>query len=174
MAGNFVNSSTIGVNLQGNSDGATALFGLGQHVLGNASSEWIYVNAGVALTTGQMVSITTSFTATPTSLANVVNPLVAGTTQLAFVQGAFTALDYGWVALRGDSLTVLLSTTSTLGAPLYVGGSNGGALQTNTMNSGTMAGISLVTASATGTITAANVAFIVWPRANAAAIAGAL
>jgi len=37
-----------------------------------------------------------------------------------------------------------------------------------------MAGISLVTASATGTITAANVAFIVWPRANAAAIAGAL
>lgn len=174
MANNVVNSSVIGVNLQGNSDGATANFGLGQHVIGNASSEWIYVNAGVALTTGQMVSINTTFTAVPASLANVVNPLVAGTTQLAFVQGAFAASDYGWVCLRGDNMNVLLSTTSTLGAPLYVGGSNGGALQTNTMNSGTLAGISFVTASATGTITAANTAYIVWPRANGAAIAGAL
>ncbi len=175
MAGNFVNSSTIGVNLQGNSDGATALFGLGTHVLGNASTEFVYVNAGIALTTGQMLSINTSFTAVPASLANVINPLVGiGGTQLAFAQGAFSASDYGWVALRGDSLTVLLSTSSTLGAPLYVGGSNGGALTTNTANSGTLAGISLVTASATGTITAANVAYIVWPRANGAAIAGGL
>lgn len=174
MANNFVNSSAIGVNLQGNSDGATANFGLGQHVVGNASSEWIYVNAGVALITGQMVSIGVAFTAVPASLANVINPLVGVATQLAFAQGAFAALDYGWVCLRGDNMAVLLSTTSTIGAPLYVGGSNGGALQTNTANSGTMAGIAMVAASATGTITAANTAYIVWPRANAAAIAGGL
>lgn len=174
MAANFVNSSVLGVSLQGNSDGATALFGLGQHVLGNASSEWIYVNAGIALTTGQMLTVNTSFTAAPASLANVVNPSVGYATQLAFAQGAFAASDYGWVALRGNSLAVLLSYSSTLGAALYVGGSNGGALTTAVANSGTMAGIAVIAVSATATITAVNTAYIVWPRANGAAIAGAL
>lgn len=63
MANNVVNSSTIGVNLQGISDGATALFGVGQHVIGNNGSEWIYVQAAGVFTTGQIVAVSTAYTA---------------------------------------------------------------------------------------------------------------
>ena len=40
-----VNSSTIGVNL-GNSDGATALFGLGQTVLGSDGRQTFFFSTG--------------------------------------------------------------------------------------------------------------------------------
>lgn len=167
-----VNSSVIGVNL-GNSDGATALFKATQHVLGDSSSEWIYVQANVALTTGMMVAVSGTL-AFPCSLGNALNPLLATALPLAFAQGNFAAADYGWVAMRGSPLVVLLSTSSTLGAPLYVGGSNAGSLSSAVANSGTMAGIAFITVSATTSYNAVNSAYISWPRTSAAAIAGGL
>ena len=118
MANNTVNSSVIGVNLQGNSDGATANFALGSHVLGNANSEWVYVCAGLAITTGMIVSLSATFTAIP---ANSTGAITAPAPQLAFAQGAFAAADFGWVAIRGDNLVVALSSTSSMAAALYIG-----------------------------------------------------
>lgn len=164
MPSNFVNSSVLGVNLQGNSDGATALFGLGQHVLGNASTEWIYVNAGLAITTGQIVGINATFTATPATAT-----VAFAGQQLAFAQGAFAASDYGWVALRGDNLVVALSGVSTLGAALYIG--NSGQI-TTTAASGTLAGVTILTASATAILNAATTAYVSWPRLSAGALFG--
>lgn len=164
MAGNIVNSSVIGVNLQGNSDGATALFAMGQHVLGNANTEWMYVNAGAALTTGQLLCVGLSFTALPAT-ATLVSGSAAtiGPQRLAFAQGAFAANDYGWVAVRGDSLNVNLSSSSTMGLPLYLSIVQSGTITTVT-GSVTLAGIMYQSVSATAIANPATLAFVVWPR----------
>ena len=167
MANNTVNSSVIGVNLQGNSDGATANFALGSHVLGNANSEWVYVCAGLAITTGMIVSLSATFTAIP---ANSTGAITAPAPQLAFAQGAFAAADFGWVAIRGDNLVVALSSTSSMAAALYIGQS--GSIATVPATA-TLAGIQLLSASATGVLNPATTANITWPRLNAGATLGA-
>ena len=166
MANNTVNSSVIGVNLQGNSDGTTANFGLGQHVLGDDSTEWVYVYAQAAFTTGMLVAINATYSAKTATATDA----FAGQ-QLAFAQGAFTALDYGWVALRGNSLNVALSSVSTLGAALYISAASSGSI-TTAAASGTLAGITILSASATGVLNAATTAYVSWPRLSAGALFG--
>src|SRR3990167_330885 len=173
MASNFVNSSVLGVSLQGNSDGATALFGLGQHVLGNAASEWIYVSAIGAITTGQCVVINATYSAQPAT-ATLAYGSAAGSPgmQLAFAQGAFAASDFGWVALRGDAMAVSLSCCSTLGVALYIGLSGNICSASGVAGSGTLAGIILTSFSATAILNAASTAYLTYPRMNAGAALG--
>ena len=165
-----VNSSTIGVNL-GNSDGATALFGLGNTVTGSDGSQWIYVNATSALTTGTVVAYTTAYSAQPATASNL---LAAGgapnsSEGLAFSQGVFAAADYGWVCLRGANQYVAISNVSTLGAALYISINSG--FLTTAAASGTMAGIILLTASATGVASVVK-AYLQYPRLQAGALLG--
>ena len=167
MANNSVNSSTIGVNLQGNSDGATANFGLGQHVLGDDSTEWVYVYAQAAFTTGMLVAINATYSAKTATATDA----FAGQ-QLAFAQGAFTALDYGWVALRGNSLSVALSGSSTMASAIYISAASSGSITTGAAASGTLAGITILSASATGVLNAATTAYVSWPRLSAGALFG--
>jgi len=160
----IVNGSMIGVNLQGNSDGATALFGLGTHVLGNNNSEWIYVNAGAALTTGQLLCVSVSFSAN-VATATLVSGSSAATfpQRLAFSQGAFAASDFGWVAVRGDALNVNLSSSSTMGLPLYLSTVQSGTITTVT-GSVTLAGILYTSCSATAIANPATIGVVTWPR----------
>ena len=137
------NSSMIGVNLGGDSDGATALFEVGSKANGTDDTEWVYVQANVALTTGQLVMLNSTYTA---QLANVTGAIEGR--ELAFSQGVFTAADFGWVAKRGSPLYVLVSSLSTIGGILTLS-DNSGTIQGNGV-SGTMAGIAVITASATG------------------------
>ena len=153
----YTNSSTIGVNL-GNSDGATALFGLGNSVIGQQDTEWTYVCAAVALTTGTAVTINSSGTA---SLLNGTLSTTAGGQQIAFAQGTFAASDYGWVARRGNGIYVRVSSVSTIAITLY-NCDNSGTL-TSTSATNTFAGISLITASSTG-VASAVPAYVSWPR----------
>jgi len=153
----YTNSSTIGVNL-GNSDGATALFGLGNTIMGQYDTEWVYVNASVALATGTAVVINSSGTA---SLLNGTLSTTSTGKQIAFSQGTFAASDYGWVARRGNGIYVLVSSVSTVSVILY-NCDNSGTL-TTTSATNTIAGISLITASSTGIVTAVP-AFVSWPR----------
>ena len=153
----FANSSTIGTNL-GNSDGATALFGLSSVVMGSQDSEWIYINAASALATGTVVMVNSSGT------ANLLNGTLSGTStgkQIAFSQGVFSASDYGWVARRGNGIYVLVSSVSTVNVLMY-NCENSGAL-TSVTATNTIAGISIITASSTGIATAVP-AFVSWPR----------
>ena len=155
---NYTNSSMIGANL-GNSDGATALFGLGNTLMGQNDTEWIYVCAGVALGTGSPVMINTSGT------AQLLTGAVASTSSgklIAFAQGTFAASDYGWVAKRGSPIYVLVSSVSTANNILYNGDGGSGALTTTSATS-TFAGIALITASSTGVASAVQ-AFVSWPR----------
>ncbi len=170
----IVNSSTIGVNL-GNSDGATALFGLGQTVTGSDGSQWIYVNATSALTTGTVLAVTTGYSAQPATASNLLGSaaLAAGSPgngeTLAFSQGTFAAADYGWVVLRGANQYVAVSNISTLGAALYISVNSG--FLTTAAASGTMAGIILLTASASGVASVVK-AYLQYPRLQAGALLG--
>ena len=170
----IVNSSTIGVNL-GASDGATALFGLGQTVTGSDGSQWIYVNATSALTTGMVLAVTTAYSAQPATASNLLGSalLAAGSPNngetLAFAQGLFSAADYGWVCLRGANQYVAVSNVSTLGCALYLSVNSG--MLTTTAASGTVAGIILLTCTGS-TVLAPQKAYLQYPRLQAGALLG--
>ena len=151
------NSSVIGANL-GNSDGATALFGLGNTLMGSNDTEWVYVNAAVALATGTAVVINSSGTA---ALLNGTLSTTSTGKQIAFSQGVFAASDYGWVARRGNGIYVLVSSVSTVAVILYNSDTSGTLTTTSATN--TLAGISLITAAATAT-GVPQPAFVSWPR----------
>jgi hypothetical protein len=153
----YTNQSLIGVNL-GNSDGATALFGLGNTTMGQYDTEWVYVNASVALATGTAVVINSSGTA---SLLNGTLSTTSTGKQIAFAQGTFAASDYGWVARRGNGIYVLVSSVSTVSVILYNSDTSGTLTTTSATN--TIAGISLITASSTA-VSSAVPAFVSWPR----------
>ena len=153
----YTNSSTIGANF-GNSDGATALFGLGNTSMGQYDTEWVYVCAIQALATGTAVVINSS------GSADLLNGTLSTTStgkQIAFAQGTFSASDYGWVARRGNGIYVRVSSVSTASNILY-NCDNSGTLTTATATN-TFGGISIITASATG-VAAAVPAFVSWPR----------
>jgi len=169
---NFVSQSTIGVQL-GNSDGATALFGVGQHITANNGAEWIYVQATSALTTGTVVAVNTSYIAIPanaTNLFGVAGGVPNSGSQLAFAQGTFAAADFGWVCVRGQPMYVLVSNVSTLGAALYINAGFSGSL-TTAAASGTIAGVILLTASATGVLNPV-IGYLQYPRLQAGALFG--
>ena len=146
------NSSMIGANLGGDSDGATALFAVGSKTTGTDDSEWIYVQANVALTTGQCLSINSTFTAV------LAHP--AADEFLAFSQGVFTAADFGWVATRGNPIYVLVSGVSTVGGAVFLSEASG---TLSVVASGTLAGISVIEVTATATA-GAKPAFVTYPR----------
>lgn len=160
MATYFVNSSTVGVDL--NNTNATPQFALNSKVLGAGNSEWTYVFATAALTTGMLVSIASAGTAIACTTAAAV---AAG--GLAFTNGAFAASDYGWVATRGVGITVAISASGTLGAVLYVAGTPG--YISTTAGSGTLQGVEILAAGTTATLTTTT-AILTWPRCNSAGL----
>ena len=167
-----VNSSTIGVNL-GNSDGATALFGLGNTVNGSDGSQWLYVYATAAMVTGTVACYSTAYVAQPATASNLFGAAGGSPNSgmgLAFAQGVFAAADYGWICIRGADQYVRVSSISTVGAALYLDTGSSGVL-TTTAASGTMAGIILLTASSTGIQTAVR-AYLQYPRLSPGALFG--
>lgn len=152
MATFVVNQSTVGVDL--NNAQTTAQFTTGSQVEGSAGTEFTYVELGTATSAGTLLAINA------TNTANLAVPSSTGS-RFAFAQAAFTSGSFAWVATRGNPLTVLVSATSSLFMPLYVTAASG-ALST-TASSGTMAGITLLTASTTAVLTAYQ-AVVTWPK----------
>lgn len=148
------NSSLIGANLGGASDGATALFSVGSRAQGSDNTQWVYVYANQALTTGHCLNINSTFTAV------LASPTAMQT--LAFAQGVFAAADFGWVALKGDPIYVLISSVSTVAGALALTADNTGILTAGTV-SGTIAGIFTIQVTATSAQTARQ-AFVDYPR----------
>lgn len=152
MASFFTNSSIIGVDL--NNGNATSQFTTGSQIEGSAGSEWTYVEMGTAAVAGTLLAINATNTAT------LALPSSTGS-RFAFAQATQTSGNFAWVCTRGNPLTVLVSSTSSLFMPLYVTAASG-ALST-TASSGTMAGITLLTASTTAVLTAFQ-AVVTWPK----------
>jgi len=154
----FTLNGVAGANLSAST--SIQRFALGTIAQGTDKSEWVYVYASGAIAHGSGVQISTTGTAalwTPTALATG--------SELAFAQYAFADGEYGWVAKRGNSLTVRVSATSTLQATLYASATSGAL--TTTATSGSLAGIALLTASTTAAV-ATNLAVVTWPKCTGA------
>jgi hypothetical protein len=151
----YIQSSTVaGARLD--TPEATQRFALGTRVTASDSTVWVYVQASGAISAGDTVSITSAYQATRATVATA----MAGQA-LAFAQAAFADDDYGWVPVAGNPLTVLVSATSTLNVPLYIGTTSGHLSTTG--SSATVAGLALLTAN-TSTAVASFSAIVTWPR----------
>lgn len=127
----FVTSSMLGVDL--NNASSTQLFALNTPCLGSDNSEWRYVYATAALTTGQIVNVFAGGTAIAltTAILGGAPTSATGPLDLAVVQFPISSTQYGFVAKRGNALQVLVSGTCPIGlAAGYSFAAAGGALVT--------------------------------------------
>lgn len=163
----FVTGGTIGVNLSG-TKAATgtnldqgAEFALGQRVTATDGSEWVYVQAGAAITQYSWVAIDENFQA------------VMGTKALAdaghgvgFAQVAFADNDFGWVAVNAPgNISVRVLAACAADVQLYTSGT-AGALDDTSASQTLIRGVVIV---ATGVTATASVreAIAVYPSATA-------
>ena len=154
--------STIGVDLDNTS--TTQLFALGTHVNGNNTSEWVYVQASTSVTCYKMVGISNAYAMGMASAFDLLSGL-----QLGVAQTAFAAAAFGWVAIRGNSLGVMVTgscTTTAQGIFLASSSMSTGMLGQSASGSGTVAGISFVSVNQTATATVQG-ALLSWPRGGA-------
>lgn len=150
----FVTDGKAGANLGSTTTDQKHV--LGTRVNGSADSVWVYVQADGAIAAYDTVNITAAYQCAKATIANS----MAGQ-QIGFAQNAFADNDYGWVAIAGNPLTVLVSATSTLNVAIYVGTGTGHI--STTAGSATLAGVALQTASTTAAVSAFT-AVVSWPR----------
>lgn len=153
------NSSIIGVDLDSTS--TTQLFALGTHVQGSNNSEWVYVQIGAtAVTAYKAVAFNNAYTCGMASVTDLLNGLQIGVAQTAMATGSF-----GWVAIRGNSLGVLGSSSVTATAQgIFLHGT--GLVDNAVSASGTLAGISFVSVAQTAGVTVSG-CLLSWPRGGA-------
>lgn len=149
-------SSKIGINL--NASTSAAMFSLLDSCRGTNDTEFVYCYVSGALNTGSGVRISQTGTAALWTAASVATGVELGFASYSCVDG-----DYAWIARRGNPLTVLVSSTSTLNVTLYASDTSGAL--TTTATSGTLAGIALQTASTTAAV-ANNLAVVSWPKSS--------
>jgi len=151
-------SSILGVDF--NNISSTQLFALGTKAFGTNNTEWVYVKMTGAAISGEMCSVASQGTARPVTTTAIA---CSGPAELAWAQGAYADQDYGWVALRGDAVTVLMSSTCVPNTQLYwASGQARGAL-TTTAGSASMAGIQLLASSSTASLVLTT-AILTYPR----------
>lgn len=146
--------SKLGVDL--NNPSSTATFSLLDSTRGSNDTEFVYCYVSGALNTGSGVRISQTGTAALWTAASVATGV-----ELGFAPTSFTDAQYGWIARRGNPLTVLVSATSTLNVQLYASDTSGAL--TTTATSGTLVGIALQTASTTAAV-ANFLAVVSWPK----------
>lgn len=160
----FINQSTIGVDL--NNGSATQLFALGQRVSGTQNSEWVYVQANTSIVGQMAVAFNSAFTCAMASGLDVVNGL-----QLGIAQTSISSQAFGWVAIRGENMTCVITGTCSLGNAtcIWVGGSATptGVLFLNSTNSGscTVQGFQLAATASSSASAGVGLFNLTWPKA---------
>lgn len=162
----FVTSGQLGVDLTAlttgtTTDGANALFQLGTRVTATDGSEWLYVQAGEAITQYMWVSIDENFQA------------VKGTKALAdaghgvgFAQVAFSDNDLGWVCVNGPgNITVRVAAACAPDVQLYTT-ATAGILDDTSASQTLIRGVVIVALGATATASNRE-AIAVYPSATA-------
>ena len=153
----YATGSKLGVDV--NNSSTTQQFTLGDRTEGTQDSMWVYIEAAQALTTGQIVTMTTGFTATPAITAAA---LTAANAFIAFPQVAIASGSFGWAALRGNNMYVRVSGTTSLSGVLYVAVTSG-ALHTTSASS-TLAGVAMIANTSATAVVQAVLANLTWPR----------
>jgi hypothetical protein len=155
----WATDGTLGVDLESTQSSAdAATYGhkhvLGSRVDGNNSSEWMYVYASAALTQYFAVAVEASGTASPLTVTNARLGHALGIAQVAFSAG-----DYGWVALEGHNLRVATTAAVAVGARLFTTGTAGRVDDAAASTQAQIGGLYLVaTASGTSASSAACIA----------------
>lgn len=93
------NSAILGVNLTDTPTSNETGHTLGQRAPGSDNSEWLYVQAGTAITQYSTVGIDEDFQAWPITKA-----IADDGWNIGFAQVAFADADYGWVAIKGSNI----------------------------------------------------------------------
>lgn len=153
----YQSASKVGVDL--NNANSTAQFASGDRVSGNQDTMWVYIEAGAALTTGMMVTMTTGFTATP---AVTTAGQVAADAMVAFPQTSFTSGQFGWACTHGNNVYIRVSGTCNASAQLYIA-TTSGVLHTTSASS-TIQGVVLIANTSATATNQAVLANLTWPR----------
>ena len=162
----FTTSSVLGVDL--NNASTTALFALNQKVFGDGNSEWHYVIATAALTTGQAVTILSAGTAILTediSCLTAAGP--AGTTgmlDIGFAQFDVAAGSYAFVCKGGEQVYVLCSGSCIPGTALGWARTGKMVPQVDAAVGATAAGVFVTNTVAATSISAVATALVKFPR----------
>ena len=161
----FVTDGTLGINLAETTtgtttDGADAKFRLGQRVTASDGSEWLYVQAGAAITQYYTVTIDENYQAVHCTKA-----LVDAGHQIGFAQVAFADNEFGWVCVHGPgNITVRVAASCAADVQLYTT-SNAGILDDTSASQTIIRGVVIV-AAATNTASSRE-AIAVYPNATA-------
>jgi hypothetical protein len=165
---NYVTDGAIGIDLDtvASADAAgafSAKYGLGETHEGNNASEWIFVRATSALTAGAMVVIESDNTVS----ALVGNNFNSANRRLGFAQTAFAVSQYGFVAIRGNSILIRLlgGVGGGGGQPLFTTDTAGAlSTATNTASQWPIWGVYLSSsASAVAATAGVFTAAVAWP-----------
>lgn len=119
-------------------------FGVGDSYEDAAGNEWVFVQAGAAITTYSVVSVDSTYLAQPITNALASAPVMVGVAAVSFLSGY-----YGWVQQRGPcTIQVLASAAKNAALHTTV---TGGALDTTTISTSTNYIIIGITALSAGT-----------------------
>lgn len=121
----YLTDGKIGVDLTKlytgtTTDGEDAPFTLGERHSGSDNSEWVFVQAGGAITQYDCVTIDENYQA----VAAATTATVAGH-MVGFAQVAFTDNQFGWVALNGSNITCRIAGSCAADVQLYLSGTAG-------------------------------------------------
>lgn len=108
------NSAVLGVDLTDTPSTNDKGHTLGQRVGGTDNSEWLFVQAGSAITQYDTVGIDENFLAYPITKA-----MADDGWQVGFAQVAFAEDDYGWVATKGTNIRARGAAACAADVPLY-------------------------------------------------------
>lgn len=98
----------------------TAKHKLGTIAEGTDGSHWMYVQCSTAVTQYMYVAIDEDYTANPGTTA-----LIQAGHRPGFAQVAFSAQDYGWVALGGSNINCLVGKSCAADTSLYTSNTTG-------------------------------------------------
>jgi hypothetical protein len=115
---------------------STKRFPLGTKASGTSGTEWIYVQAAVAINAYDMVTYTSVYQASGATTTSA-----STEARIGVAQHSFAASDYGFIAVRGDALTVNVSATNQPSVQLYIASTTGKL--SSTSSSGTLQGMFL-------------------------------
>lgn len=156
----YVTDGAMGVNLDSPSSACVGT--PGEMHEGNAGSEWIYVFAPIAISKGACCTIDSGATA-----VGVVDALAVANAQYAFAQTSFAASTWGYMAKRGQGLSILVTGSAiTPNVPLYTS-NTAGALTTATNSASAVQiwGVGL-TSTVSGTSATAGTGNIAFPMSR--------
>jgi len=165
---NFSTENTEGIDVLQTYDISTSTpeypappFEVGQMVMGNDGSQWIFCLASTTVAAYYAVGIDSSFNANPLTSTMAASGLSVGWSQVAVDGG-----DYFWAGLQGrGSFSIAVAASCAAGAALYTTTTAGVLDDSATATQTLIEGVVIVTTQASTTGLAGTPAIATYPRA---------